>query len=139
MLLKEKEFELVSEGIHSLTITEVEDLGMVETTYKGQTRTSPRLRIQITANDQKDKEGKPVSLNMFATQSLGTKSTLGKFLRNLLGDSFNPKSFETDDLIGYKFQAVVDHNTSDTTGKTYANIGSILKNRKPAVTTSEEF
>jgi hypothetical protein len=127
MIIAEKVYELPTEEAHSLTIVDYKDLGAVETNFG----TKEKISIKIEVTDQKDKDGQPIYVFVNATKSIGPKSTLGIFLRKL-GVNVGGH-FDMDDLVGFKFSAVIEHNKADN-GKTYANIGSILKGKaKPAV------
>jgi hypothetical protein len=131
MIIAEKVYELATEGIHSLQVTKVEDLGVVEGTHGAK----EKLRIHILVTDQKSKDGEPVNVFITASKSIGEKSTLGKFLRSL---GLNTQGqVDLDELIGFKFQAVIEHNKG-TNGKTYANIGSVIKSRKTLVPATTE-
>lgn len=118
LVVKPKEFENLTEGLHNVTITKVEDLGLQETNFG----TKDQARIVFTASDQKDKEGKAVDIWMKVNKTLGQKSTLGKLLSALkiVADA----EFDMNDLVGVKAQIVVQHNTKD--GKTYANVASVI-------------
>jgi len=131
MIILEKVYELATEGIHSLQVTKVEDLGVVEGIHGAK----EKLRIHILVTDQKAKDGDPVNVFVTASKSIGEKSTLGKFLRSL-GLSTRGQ-VDLDELIGFKFQAVIEHNKA-ANGKTYANIGSIIKSRRALPATTEE-
>jgi predicted component of type VI protein secretion system len=124
LVIKEKKYELLTEGIHNVTITKVEDLGVVDTLYGAK----DKARIYFTAQDQKDKEGNPVDTIMSVNKVLGAKSTLSKLLTNLGVNS--GAEFDLNDLVGIKAQVVIEHKEND--GRTFANIVSVLKNRKPA-------
>ena len=127
LVVKKKVYELMSEGLHNVTITRVEDLGLVETQYG----VKEKARIYFTAQDQKDKAGEPVDVVMSVNQIISPKSTLGILLSDLgitAGDEF-----DLNDIIGIKCQVVIKQKESD--GKTYANIDSVLKVKK---TTSTE-
>lgn len=123
LIVKQREFELMSEGLHNVTITKVEDVGAVETKYG----VKDRVRIFFTASDQKDKEGNPVDAIMSANKTLGKKTTLSKLL-NSLGIEVGSE-FDLNTLIGIKCQVVIEHTESE--GRTYANIATVLKVRKP--------
>ena len=124
MIITEKVYELATEGIHSLQITKVEDLGLVEGIHGAK----EKVRIHILVTDQKAKDGEAVNVFINASKSIGEKATLGKFLRSL---GFSTKGqIDLDEMIGFKFQAVIEHNVSTANGKTYANIGSVIKSRK---------
>jgi hypothetical protein len=130
MVITEKVYELATEGIHSLQVTKIEDLGLVEGVHGAK----EKVRIHILVTDQKTKDGEAVDVFITATKSIGEKATLGKFLRSL-GISTTGQ-VDLDELIGFKFQAVIEQNKA-ANGKTYANIGSIIKSRKTIATTEE--
>ena len=124
LVIKPKSYEQMTEGLHNVTITKVEDLGLQETNFG----TKDRARIVFTAADQKDKEGKAVDIFMTVTKSLHSKSQLGKLLAALkvpVG-----AEFDLNDVVGLKCQIVVGHNEKD--GKTYANVTSVIPITKKA-------
>jgi hypothetical protein len=122
MIIEEKVYELPTEEAHNLTIAEYKDLGAVETNFG----TKEKVSIKIEVTDQKTEKGEAIYVFVNATKSIGPKSTLGKFLRKL---GINVQGqFDMDDLVGYKFRAVIEHNVAEN-GKTYANIGSIIKGK----------
>lgn len=126
LVIKERVYENLTEGLHNVTITRIEDLGLVDTQFG----TKDRARIFFTASDQKDKAGKAVDVAMTVTKSLHSKSQLGKLLVSL-GISTGPE-FDLNDIVGVKCQVVIQHKESE--GKTYANIVSVLKLRTQAKT-----
>ncbi len=128
LIIKDRVYENLTEGLHNVTITKVEDVGPQETAYG----TKDRARIFFTASDQKAKDGSAVDAVMTVTKSLHSKSALGKLL-NSLGVNAGAQ-FDLNDVIGIKCQVVIEHKESD--GKTYANIVSVLKLRK---STPEQF
>lgn len=134
-IIKDKVFEQLTEGLHNVTITKVEDLGPQETQFG----TKDRIRVIFTASDQKDKENKPVDVRMTFTKSLHPKSGLVKSLLSPLGISVGSE-FDADDLVGTKCQVVIQHKESE--GKTYANVTAVLRIRpagKPAAPAAESF
>jgi hypothetical protein len=125
LVVKEKKYELMTEGLHNVTITKIDDLGVVDTQYGAK----EKARIHFTAQDQKDKAGDPVDAVMSVNLVLGPKSTLGKLLSQL-GVSAGSE-FDLNDLVGIKCQVVIEHREND--GRTYANIVSILKRKSAPV------
>jgi hypothetical protein len=122
LVIKPKTYENLTEGLHNVTITKVEDLGLQETNFG----TKDRARLVFTAAGQKDKEGTPVDIFMTVTKSLHAKSQLGKALAALkipVG-----AEFDLNDVVGVKCQIVVQHNEKD--GKTFANVASIIPIKK---------
>lgn len=127
LVVTEKKYALMTEGLHNVTISKVEDLGVVDTKFGAK----DRVRIYFTASDQKDEEGKAVDVIMSANKTLGKKTTLSKLLSSL-GVEVGSE-FDLNDLVGIKCQVVVEHTESE--GRTYANIATVLKLRKPTVET----
>jgi hypothetical protein len=128
LVIKDKVFEQLTDGLHNVTITKVEDLGPQETQFG----TKDRLRVIFTAADQKDKEGKAVEVRMSFTKSLHAKSALVKSLLSPLGFTVG-NEFDANDIVGTKCQVVIQSKESD--GKTYANVTAVLRIRpagKPA-------
>lgn len=134
LVIKDKVYEQLTEGLHNVVITKIEDLGLVETTFG----TKDRLRVIFTAQDQKDKEGNAVDVRMTFTKSLHAKSGLVKQLLSPLGFSVG-NEFDANVIVGTKCQVVIQHKESD--GKTYANVTAILKVRgaKPVQQEVEAF
>jgi hypothetical protein len=127
LIIAEKVYELPTAEPHKLTIVEVKDLGPVETNYG----TKEKVSIKIDVTDQKTEQGENIYVFVNAAKSIGEKSTLGKFLRNKLGINPGP-AFDMDELIGFKFEAVIEHSVA-TNGKTYANVGSPIRGKKTVV------
>lgn len=123
-MIKPKTYEQMTEGLHNVTITKIEDLGLQETNFG----TKDRARIVFTAADQIDKEGKAVEVFMTVTKSLHSKSQLGKLLAALKVPA--GAEFDLNEVVGLKCQVVIVHNEKD--GKTYANIGSVIPVSKKA-------
>lgn len=133
LVIKDKVYEQMSEGLHNVKITRVEDLGPQETQFG----TKDRAAIYFTASDQKDKEGKPVDCRMTVTKSLHSKSSLGKLLATLKIAA--GAEFDLNDIVGVTCQVVIQHKESE--GKSYANIATVLPIKKsaPASTPAENF
>jgi hypothetical protein len=119
VVIKEKVYEQMTEGLHNVVITKYDDIGLEETQFG----TKDRVRIVFTAADQKDsKTGEPITVSIKATKSLHAKSALGKLLATLKIPA--GAEFDMDDLVGVKCQVVIQHKESE--GKTYANITTVL-------------
>lgn len=137
LVIKDKVYEQLTEGLHNVAITKVEDLGPQETQFG----TKDRLRVIFTASDQKDKEGNFVDVRMTFTKSLHVKSGFVKNLLAPLGFSVG-NEFDANDIVGTKCQVVIQHKESD--GKTYANVSAILRirpagSKQPAQPAAENF
>ena len=125
IVVKKKVYELLTEGLHNVTITRVDDVGPTETMYG----VKDRARIIFTAQDQKEKEGVPVDATMSVNKVITSKSSLG-ILLDKLGVDASADEFDLDDIIGIKCQVVIEHKEND--GRTFANIVSVIKVRKSA-------
>jgi hypothetical protein len=128
LMVKDKVYEVATEGLHNATITKIEDLGLQETTYG----TKDRARIIFTMDDQKDKEGLPVEVWFPVTKSLHSKSSLGKFLAALKIPAQG--QFDLNEIVGLKLQVVTVQK--EVEGKKYANIATVIP-LKGKVTTTE--
>jgi hypothetical protein len=129
LIIKDKVYEQLTEGLHNVIISKVEDLGPQETQHG----TKDRLRVIFTAQDQKDsKTGEAVDARMTFTKSLHPKSSFVKQLLAPLGISAGTE-FDANDIVGIRCQVVITHKESE--GKTYANVTAVLKNR-PAKTSA---
>src|SRR5208337_396654 len=76
LVIKDKVFEQLTEGLHNVTITRIEDLGLQETQFG----TKDRAAIYFTASDQKEKKGKAVVCRMGNTIPFHSKAEWGKRL-----------------------------------------------------------
>ena len=124
VVIKDKVYEQMSEGLHNVIITKYDDLGLQETQFG----TKDRVRIVFEAQDQKDsKTGEAINVFMTATKSLHSKSALGKLLATLKIPA--GAEFDMDDLVGVKCQVVIQHKESE--GKTYANISTVIPRTTP--------
>lgn len=128
VVIKKQEYEKATEGLHNLIVSKVEDLGVLDS------KNGPKqfIRIVSTVLDQKDKEGKAIEVFQRFSASLGAKSFLTKFLGQL-GYTNVGTEFDIEELVGVKYQAVIEHTEKD--GQTYANVASVIKQKK---TTSTE-
>lgn len=123
-VIKQKEYELMEEGLHNVVISRIEDLGKVETQHG----VKEMAEVYFKALDQKAKDGGDVEARMRFNCSLGAKSTLRKSILNPLGVTPG-KEFDLNSLVGVKCQVLIQHNTIED-GRTFANIASILKTKK---------
>lgn len=131
IMIEEKVYTLPEPGIHQARISDVRDLGIVQTKHGEK----DKIQIVFDMLDQQDEENKPVTASIFAAKTLGKKATLRKVLDQLgvpVGGSFNAR-----DLVGIKCQVVVSHNPSADGTRTYANIDTIVPQRRKVATTDE--
>src|ERR1700689_2394083 len=122
IVVSEKIYELPDEGVHNVVISEVTDLGIVDTKFGAK----DRVRVVFDITDQKGTDGETIKVYVSANKVLSPKSTLG-ILLNDLGVVVSGE-FDLEDLVGLKSQAIIKHNQGDN-GKTYANIVSFLKSK----------
>jgi hypothetical protein len=118
LVITDKTHEQMSEGLHNVTITNVEDLGLHATRF----RTKDMAAIYFTADDQ----NRTVDACLKVVQSLHSKSNLVRLLTALsvpFGETFDLRG-----LVGVKCEVVIQHKESD--GKTDATIAAVLKVRK---------
>ena len=121
LVVKEKQFELMSEGLHNVIVSRIDDVGPTETAFG----VKDKARIFLTALDQRAKDGGDVDVMISVNKVLGPKSTLSKVIEKL-GITAGAE-FDLNDLLGIKAQGIVEHNKGNN-GKVYANI-SLLKNK----------
>lgn len=122
VVIKKKEYEKASEGIHNVVVTKVEDLGAQDTPNG----VKNFVRVVFACEDQKDKEGNKVEIWQKFNAVLSPKSNLSKFLVQL---GFTPGAeFDMDEIVGVKCQIVVEHVEKD--GNTYANVQSVIKQKR---------
>jgi len=124
LIVKDRMYGLMSEGLHSVTITKVEDLGLQETRF------GPKECAAIYFTD--DQKGRPVDISLRVAQSLQPDSSLARFLTALsipFGDAFDLR-----ELIGLKCQVVIQHKEKDS--EIHATVAAVLKVHKRAGTAS---
>lgn len=80
LIIKEKNYELATEGLHEAFFSKIDDLGMQETPYGNK----EQVLFFITLLDQLDSEtDEPIVIRLYASKSLNAKSTIGKMLAQL--------------------------------------------------------
>jgi len=136
-----KERPLVEAGAHPAICYSVIDMGTQKSTYQGETKELKKIRIGFEVCDQNDdfeqvENGKvtiikkPLVCSAEFTASIGPKASLRKFVEGWLGSALNAKqlaSFKVTDFLGKPALLNVVHKVSQTSGKTYAAIGSASK------------
>jgi hypothetical protein len=119
-LIVEKRVEQMSEGLHNVTITKVEDLGQQVTQF------GKRDMAAIYLTD--DLKGMPVDVRLRLVRSLHPDSSLARLLTALripFGDTF-----DLTGLVGMKCQVVIQHKEKD--GKIDTTVAAVLKVRERA-------
>lgn len=130
-----KDFKKVPPGCHFAICNMVVDLGVQETSYKGQTKQQHKVYIRwevpderVTyTKDDKEIEG-PCSIGSTYTLSLSEKAKLRALLENWRGQLFTKKElkgFDITTIAGKCCQVMVQHSTGSD-GKTYANVTEVM-------------
>lgn len=123
------------EGVHDAVCCDVADLGIVETTWQGETKSQHKVRI-VWQLATKMEDGRPFSIGRRYGLTLHEKSSLFKDLKTWFGKA-PPDNFDLEKLIGQNCQIVVVHNERD--GSTYANVQSVLKAGKARLKVDPDF
>ena len=142
------DFKKVAPGVHIGRCFKLIDLGTQEETYEGEVKLLPKVCVywELTGEDEEgapliDSNGDPLVIWQEYTMSLGKKAKLRAALESWRGKAFTDeelKGFDVSKLIGAFCMVNVTHKTSQTSGKTYANVSSLtplpaaLRNAKPA-------
>ena len=123
------------EGVHDAVCCDVADLGVVETTWQGETKSQHKVRL-VWQLATKMEDGRPFSIGRRYGLTLHEKSSLFKDLKTWFGKA-PPDNLDLEKLIGQNCQVVVVHNERD--GSTYANVQSVLKAGKAKLKVSPDF
>lgn len=132
MLLKNeptKERELPPEGTHAARCFMIADLGSQTTLYMGAEKTQRKIVIGWELPGALMEDGRPFVITEKFTASLYEKAKLRQVLKSWRGKDFTPEEEAGFDPVTFLAQPCflgVVHGTSDKTGKTYANITSVL-------------
>jgi hypothetical protein len=123
-----KDFEALSEGLHTLILADVVDLGIQETSF------GPKHKIRfVYLSDEADSEGRTKYVFEKFTRSLHEKSRLRPRVKELLGRDLSGdelKAFDIETLIGSQRQAIIEHS-EDKDGNTWANVKAFMKGAAP--------
>lgn len=129
-----KDFKKVPAGCHFAICNMVVDLGIQETTFKGESKSQHQIYLRWEVPDERvsyEKDGEtvegPCSIGSTYTLSLSEKANLRKVLENWRGKPFTPdelKGFDVTTIAGKCCQIMVQHKESG--GKTYANITGVM-------------
>ena len=123
------------EGVHDAVCCDVADLGIVETTWQGETKSQHKVRLvwQLAA---KMEDGRPYSIGRRYGLTLHEKSSLAKDLKSWFGKA-PPDNLDLEKLIGQNCQLVIVHSERD--GTVYANVQSVLKPGKTKLKVDPDF
>ena len=117
-----KDFEPVSEGVHSAVLGDIVDKGIVPTPW------GDKHKIMfVWLTDEADEGGGTKYVFQTFGASLHEKSTLRKAVKAIRqGKDIEGSDFNVRSLVGSQVQLVIQHNEGNN-GKVYANVSSILK------------
>ena len=113
-------------GLHQACCVDVVDLGVIETTYMGETKKQHKVTLVFQVAELME-DGRPYLAQRRYTLSLDAKANLRKDLESWRGKPFTPeqlRGFDLETLIGVNCQINVQH--ADRDGQTYANITAIV-------------
>lgn len=129
-----RDFKKIPPGCHFAICNSVVDLGVQESSFKGQAKTQHKVYLRWEVPDERisyEKDGKevegPCSIGATYTLSLSEKANLRKVLENWRGQPFTEselKGFDITSVAGKCCQIMVQHETSG--GKTYANVTGVM-------------
>jgi hypothetical protein len=122
ILVAPKVYELPEVGGHIGTITRIEDLGIVHSDAYGDQH---KIKIHIRIEDEKTSKDEVIFVFQTCTLSMGAKSRLGTFLRQL-GLPIDG-ALDLADLAGMRINVNIIHNQNGD--KTYANVESVSRIR----------
>ena len=131
-----KDYELIDAGLHAGICTRVVPLGVHDTDYGKKEKL-----VIIFELAEKMSDGRPFMLSKIYTASTNEKANLRKDLNTWRGVAMTDAeaaAFDTDVIVGKPAYINVVHSQRD--GKTYANIGGILrlpKGIEPPVSTEQ--
>src|ERR1700676_5595242 len=139
------DFTPVPPGVHFAICSNVVDLGVQKTTFKGQDKQKHQVYLRFELPDTRvewTKDGKkmegPATIGRTFTLSIGEKSNLRPFLEGWRGKAFTPveeEGFDITSIIGKVCQLSVVHETGGD-GKLRAQINgafSIIKEQQQAL------
>jgi hypothetical protein len=131
-----KLYEKPASGSYHGVLADVIDLGMVTSTYKGETKTLPMVRF-IWILNANGTDGKPLSVQQKFNASLHEKANLYKALKQILNTP-PPIPFDLELLIGQTRQLFIvrEEGPPQRPGepnRIYANVQGILPAQQGAV------
>lgn len=126
----EKEFERIPAGTHIARCYLIADLGTQETTFQGEIKQQRKIVFAFETPGKLMESGKPFAISETFTASIGSKAKLRNVLENWKGSPFTPQEeagFNPEYFLNRPCFISVVHETSQKTGKTYANIGAVMQ------------
>jgi hypothetical protein len=123
IIVKQRVFELPTEGLHNALISRIEDLGIVETANGKR----DKAYIFFTILNQKVKHNSDAEVVMSVNKVLDEKGNIGKLLKTL--KILHGEEFDFLELVGAECCVVIQHNKIDGKAELRATIAAILSKR----------
>jgi len=128
------EFKKLDPGTYAAVCTQIIDIGPQVTPWGESNKIKIRFEVPSERAEWQDSDGQshegPMVIWASYTASLSEKANLRKDLESWRGRAFTPeelKGFDITKILGQPCMISVKHKTSQTNGKTYANIASISR------------
>lgn len=124
-----KEFQPAPAGTHAAVCCDIVDLGTLEVTFGGKTKSQHKIRVVWQIDEERD-DGKPFTVGKRYTLSLHEKSNLRKDLESWRGKSFTPEEldgFDLEVLIGIGCMVNIIHQPKQDGGQPWANVAAVMK------------
>lgn len=119
-------FRPCPEGVTQGVLVDIIDLGVVTTTYNGETKSAHKVNLVYQTEERRD-DGQRFLVYQRLTLSLHPKASLRKIAETLRGKKFTDEEaesgFEVDDLKGSQALLTIVHN--EVGDKVYANIAGV--------------
>lgn len=122
-------FEQAPEGPCVLVISDIVDLGMKESTFKGEKKIKHKFAVRAFLNKE-TKEGKLHRISQWLTLSSHKRSKARQLIEQAFGkkieklDGWDPEAkrydYENPEFLGQSFQGMIVHNDE------YANLGALM-------------
>lgn len=125
------DFRPCPQGVHQACCVDVVDMGLLEVTWKGETKRQHKVRVVWQIEDIDPVNDKPYIVQKRYTASLHEKAQLRKDLESWRGRAFTDeelKRFDLETLLGVNAFLNVVHVTRE--GKTYANVTAIMPTKR---------
>jgi len=118
-------FEKAPEGQHAVVCCDVQDLGIVESTWNGKVKRQPKIRVWFQLGDT-DSKGVRFLISRMLTLSLGDRANLRKFLESWRGKKYTAEEaqagVDVEKMVDVPALIQVVHND-----RGYADIDSIMR------------
>lgn len=130
-------------GVVQAVCIDVEDLGEVETSFEGKSKTQNLVNLHWETEEMHPEFNEPFRVRKRYNNSLNEKATLCKDLESWRGRPFSDedkKGFDLDKLLGKNCMLNIVHEDGKD-GKTYANIKAItpISKKLPPIKASDGY